>query len=96
MKKTASRVILGQIDARLSEDTPSLRQIARELGIDPAHVSRVMSGQRVPSLKLTVRLANLLGVGLERFTTYLARKAKSRVVAGAEAKETRETKEART
>jgi transcriptional regulator with XRE-family HTH domain len=40
----------------------SLRDVAKEAGIDHAHLSRVERGLRVPSVQLLVRLGRILGL----------------------------------
>lgn len=40
----------------------SLRDVAQEVGIDHAHLSRVERGLRTPSVSLLVRLGRVLGI----------------------------------
>lgn len=39
-----------------------LREVAREVGIDPAHLSRIERGLATPSLDVLKRLAHVLGM----------------------------------
>lgn len=39
-----------------------LRELARIVGIDPAHLSRIESGKAVPSVSVLLRLAEVLGL----------------------------------
>lgn len=51
-------------------------EMARALGVDLAHISRILSGQRNPSLKLAVRMAEYLGVSLDGLYLLLPRDTK--------------------
>lgn len=51
----------------------NLSAIARVLGMDVSYISRIMSGQRSPSIKTAQRLANLFGVSLQEFVDYINR-----------------------
>jgi len=48
-------------------------RLAREMGCDRTHVSKVLSGQYMPSLPLAANLARRLGVSLDDFYGYLER-----------------------
>ena len=45
--------------------------IAASAGIDLSHVSRIMSGERTPSLPVAQRIAKHLCVSLDHFAAYL-------------------------
>lgn len=39
--------------------------LAREIGIDPAHLTRILSQQRKPGIEVAVRMAHALGVSVD-------------------------------
>lgn len=46
-----------------SKTVPSLRELAKQVHIDPGHLSRLMSGKRPPGLDLAKRCDKILGSG---------------------------------
>lgn len=46
----------------------SLSEISRGTGMTLGHISRVMSGQRMPSLSVASQIAVYLGVSVDRLT----------------------------
>ena len=42
-------------------------RMARDMGVDVAHVSRILAGKRNPSLKLAMRMSKSLGITVEQF-----------------------------
>lgn len=46
----------------------SLSEIARGTGMTLGHISRIMSGQRMPSLNVASQIAVYLGISVDRFT----------------------------
>jgi transcriptional regulator with XRE-family HTH domain len=58
-------------DGKLDIAQINRSQMARETGVDLAHISRILSGQSNPSLKLAVKIAMYLGVTLDVLTTEL-------------------------
>lgn len=55
----------------------NLSDVARGTGVSVAHVSRIFSGLRTPSLDVAEKIAKYLGVGLSEFTAFLATVKKS-------------------
>ena len=49
--------------------------IAQLTGYDRAHISRVLRGERRPSLQAARRIALVLGMSLDAFTKYVDRQA---------------------
>jgi transcriptional regulator with XRE-family HTH domain len=49
----------------------SYSAIARAVGISTPHVSYIMRGMRSPSLGVASRIAGVLGVSMDEFTTYV-------------------------
>lgn len=47
-------------------------QMAKHLGCDPSHVSKVCSGQRMPALKMAMGMARYLGCSVEELVAALA------------------------
>lgn len=43
------------------------RDLSRATGLNPAHISNVMSGKRTPNLRTALKLSRALGVDLEKF-----------------------------
>lgn len=51
----------------IARDKLNRNGIARAVGVDPAHVSRILSGKANPSLSLASRIAEHLGITLDDF-----------------------------
>jgi transcriptional regulator with XRE-family HTH domain len=49
--------------ARAGREPATMRALARELGINHAHLSRIVSGKTNPTLGLIMRTSEILGVG---------------------------------
>lgn len=51
----------------------NLSEIAREVGLQPSHLSRIFKGQRTPSLRAARNIAAALGMTLDDLTMALGR-----------------------
>lgn len=49
-------------------------EIARRVGVSPAHISYILDGKRCPSLGVAVKLAGELGWTVEKLNRYLNKK----------------------
>jgi putative transcriptional regulator len=43
----------------------SLGQIARDVGVDKSHISKIASGKRLPGLELALKLASYFNIKIE-------------------------------
>jgi transcriptional regulator with XRE-family HTH domain len=51
-----------------------LSELSRQFMLDHSYLSRILSGQRYPSLKYALRVAEALDMGLEEFLAELDKK----------------------
>lgn len=58
-------------DKTLDLATVNRSAMARALKVDLAHISRILSGKRTPSLELAMRMAQYLGVSLDELCRLL-------------------------
>lgn len=62
-------ILKKHFEKRKSEDRAfSLRAVSQRLGVSPAHLSRVLSGQKPPSYALLLKLGRALDVDAETMT----------------------------
>ena len=54
--------------------SPGINEIARRTGTNSAHISRIFSGKRQPSLQLAVRIADVIGMSLSDFWNLLQKR----------------------
>lgn len=47
---------------------PKQKDVAKRLGIDPAHLSLLASGKRIPSMALAGKIQKELGIPVEAWT----------------------------
>jgi len=77
----------GKIDSNMDNDVKVDKKIldiatvnrsaaARALNVNVAHISRILSGQRAPSLRLAFKMAYYLNITLERLHVMLYPDAK--------------------
>jgi DNA-binding XRE family transcriptional regulator len=61
------------VDANGNIDITNLSRtkLAKAVKVDLAHISRIFSGQRSPSLDLARRIADYMGVSLDKLQTFL-------------------------
>jgi uncharacterized protein (TIGR02147 family) len=73
MEKQLFRNILQEEIAKRCEKNPrySLRAFSKALGLDPAAMSRILSGKIIPSAKMTRKLINELSLSLEMQEQFL-------------------------
>lgn len=50
---------------------PNYNAVARTMKIDPAHVYRVLNGQRSPSVGVLVRMARTFGVSTDKLVKHI-------------------------
>ena len=56
---------------RRKVESTTYKAIAASAGVDLSHVSRIMTGERTPSLPVAQRIAKHLGVSLDNLADYL-------------------------
>ena len=47
-------------------DTINRSEMSRQLGVDIAHISRILSGKRNTSLNMSARIADYLGITIDQ------------------------------
>lgn len=62
LESDAYRALLWRIKCRLSQFYGSQRKVAKHLGIDPANLSRILSGVTDCNSKLLFQLLNIVGM----------------------------------
>lgn len=66
------RTAKADVEERISSVNRSA--LAREMGLDRTHVSKVLSGGDMPSLPVAAGMAKILGITLDDFYEYLSRR----------------------
>ncbi len=56
---------LSSSNEALFRDHLGVTELAKKLGVDPAHICRILSGKSNPSLALASRMADALGMSLD-------------------------------
>ena len=69
------KIKIGKVEVNRSE-------MARALGVDVAHISRIFSGKSLPSLELAVRIAGHMGISLDELCALLGLRPGVDVVSG--------------
>lgn len=59
--------ILKEMNARLNELGISRYELSKESGIDQATIKRILEGDRIPSVKLWLKLIDALGLNLRLY-----------------------------
>lgn len=72
MPDTTDQPFVEELPRLLEERGYSLRRLAREAGVDPSHLSRVLrqTGYKTPSGELTGKVAEALGFPKDYFPEY--------------------------
>lgn len=58
---------MSPVNVARTFDSANRSDLARQLGVDRTHVSRVLGGDGVPSLAIAGELSRLMGVSLDEF-----------------------------
>ena len=72
MPDNTDQPFVEELPRLLEERGYSLRRLAREAGVDPSHLSRVLrqTGYKTPSGELTGKVAEALGLPSDYFPEY--------------------------
>lgn len=72
MSDNTDQPFVEELPRLLEERRYSLRRLAREAGVDPSHLSRVLrrTGYKTPSGELTRKVAEALGLPEDYFLEY--------------------------
>lgn len=76
-----SEALAGKIKAMRTERAMSKREFAELVGVHPAIISFIENGTRPPSVRVAMKLADVLGIGADELLQILNDSRKERQVA---------------